>query len=152
MRRTSKGLCFLCEANPAIDTHHIYPVEHGGADDGPKVDLCKNCHDRIHRLAGEVWAKQIALSSIADKNTRQLVTAIHNQHVAFVQNGGVAPDARRRVVAELTPDEQTMLRLIKNHHGFSNQEQVLKALIRREADRIQGGAAPRQAKPLKTNR
>lgn len=149
MAKTSKGLCFLCEANPAIDTHHIFPVEHGGADNGPKVDLCKNCHDKVHRLAGEVWSNKLALSAIPDDNTRKLVTAIHNQHVAFVHNGGVAPDARRRIVAELSEEEQGMIRLIKRHHNFSNIDETLRALIRREAEQIQLGAPPRMAKPLK---
>lgn len=136
-----KAKCYLCD-NPGIDSHHIYPVEFGGADDGPKVNLCPTHHDEIHRLANKVWNRKVPLTYITPKNKMLLVKAIHDQHLSFVQTGE-APDARRRIVAQLSEEEQQMVRLIKHHHAFSSQEEMIKALIRKEALAIQSGKLPR---------
>lgn len=137
-----KGKCFLCE-NPAIDTHHLFPVEYGGADDGPKVDLCPNHHDEVHRLANQVWDNKLALTAITPPDKQKMVQAIHTQHLRFVQSGE-APDARRRIVAQLTEEEQQNVRLIRNHYGFKSIEQMLKTMINNEAARIKAGAPPKR--------
>lgn len=133
-----RGSCILC-GQPAVEMHHAFPVQFGGAMDGPTVPLCPNHHTQVHALAERVWRGELPLASVNPPDMRKLVQCCHEQRLEFERNGGAAPDARRRIVAHLTEEEQQMCRLIKRSGNFSSLEVMLKALIRREAERIASG-------------
>lgn len=125
--------CFVesC-SNPAVDSHHIFPLEYGGKDKGPKVKLCATCHDEIHRLSSRVLQNKVTINEIVDSTHSKLVQAIVNQWEVF-QVTNNAPEARRRLVAHMSKQELMAAHFIKVRGGFSSLEKMVKMLIIQQA-------------------
>ena len=132
--------CFFAGcSHEGVDSHHIFPVEYGGPMDGRQVMLCATHHDRIHRTFNRVKAGKQSIGSIENSYERTLVEKINQQYTEFQTNGGIAPDARRRIVASLDEDEQKMVRVLKAHEGHSSIDKMLKHWIREKYERLTHG-------------
>jgi len=68
-----KKLCYVCQKhNVFAEGHHIIPRAMRGGDKGPKVNLCTDCHTKVHHLA----LSKTSLESITNKRLRILVKII----------------------------------------------------------------------------
>lgn len=48
--------CDKCKKMHYCDQHHLLPKEIFG--DGETINLCKNCHDKIHRYIGYKYTRK----------------------------------------------------------------------------------------------
>lgn len=48
-----KARCQGCHWYGYLDRHHVIPIKDGGSLNNGKLDLCKRCHERLHRLLAE---------------------------------------------------------------------------------------------------
>ena len=68
-KREANYICQHC-GQPALDAHHIIPVENGGEDTQENlVCLCRKCHQQVHKNVYTV-----------DKETKKLIPVIYEDH------------------------------------------------------------------------
>lgn len=69
-KREANYICAHCGA-PALDAHHILPLEEGGNDTQDNlVCLCRKCHQQVHKGVYTV-----------DKETKELIPVIIKEHI-----------------------------------------------------------------------
>lgn len=134
--------CVLCppeRPQRAQESHHLRELEFGGAESGQTIPLCSSHHTKIHAVANRL-DKRGGLAALKISGLPPLwvnvLTPLLDQRRLFHENGGVAPDARRRLTAGLTEEEQKMAHYVKKCIGATSLEQMVKALIRRAYDNI----------------
>jgi hypothetical protein len=60
--------CYVCNSHDIFEDHHLIPQSRGGKD-GPRINLCVNCHKTCHYLAR---SKRL-LEEIANPKLRKIV-------------------------------------------------------------------------------
>lgn len=93
----------------------------------------------MHRLADAIWAKRPHEELDPNSVVGKLVRCVLEQRRVFTANGGVAPDARRRIVAQLTEQELADAHAVKLSLGFKSIESMIKGLIAQQARRLKSG-------------
>lgn len=69
--REKKRICYFCGSTKNIERHHIIPISIGGKHlQNNKVDICDDCHLKLHRLLDPVIHYLVAIikQSEAGKN------------------------------------------------------------------------------------
>ena len=125
--------CPLCPAGmakPAVDVHHLRPLNLGGQREGPQIKICASCHDQLHRYEKMLVKGLLRLDSLpVNPPWRQVLTPLMEQHAIFAQTGR-ADEARRMVSASLSEEELRMAHAVKKAAGFTNIDSMIKGLIR----------------------
>lgn len=56
-------LCYVCLRNPSVVTHEIIPRSKGGAvEKYNQVELCADCHWKIHDEGTAKWQSRLELA------------------------------------------------------------------------------------------
>lgn len=71
----TRPICFVCHKPGPLETHHLAPrnVFRAEADEWPTVEVCRECHERWHRLmdgAIDRWRRNQAW--VAAKRRREM--------------------------------------------------------------------------------
>lgn len=120
-------------------SHHLAPLEYGGAKDGEQVNLCSSCHDEFHRLANFVYIGKMDMSDINNVVLAKMLAIYLRQRSAY-ENGAVsADDARRRIQVGFSREELLAAHFVKSDMGFSSLEKMIKSLVLKEYERLRKG-------------
>jgi hypothetical protein len=112
-----------------MESHHIWPTHLGGPEDGPQVNLCGNCHSKIHYcalalLGGRSINKEDAnWLHRAAPLIRRIVKAVHDSEDMDL---GAAP---ARIILKI---DKAMLRRIHTHKrdlGFRSLQKYIMTLV-----------------------
>ena len=137
---THAQTCVVCQtATEVIESHHVHPIQYGGAQDGPQVWLCPGCHRLIHFQAENLTGKQPKklLAGLALlKRAKPLIAAVVRAKIGWLkrrQELGLNPKQPRRLM--LMVDEVTLYRLhlMKVDAGATNLTTYLQGLLTRAA-------------------
>lgn len=63
--------CYICPSENIYEDHHLIPQSRGGKD-GPKINLCVECHKKAHYLA----RSNRPLEAIINSKLRKIVKII----------------------------------------------------------------------------
>lgn len=134
--------CVLCPSDRpqrVQEWHHLRELHYGGAEDGQTIPLCGTHHTKVHAVADRLH-KAGGLSALQHSGLPPMwisvLMPLLDQRRLFLEGGGVAPDARRRITASLTEEEQDMAHYVKKCMKAPSLEQMIKVLIRRAYDNI----------------
>lgn len=136
------SVCFLCpedRPNRAVDAHHVFPVEYGGDMEGHTIDLCPGCHDKLHRLAVQVFKGVLDLDTVGNPKWNAAIRAIVESRRKFESGEVQAVDARRRISVSFSEDELKRMHFAKTDRGFNSAEKFIKWLVEREYTQIAKG-------------
>jgi hypothetical protein len=125
--------CFVCGEPASLNEHHIIPQAKGGTE-GPTVDLCANCHSRIHSSA-----RAMLRGKSPDKFLDGLDEDAKDRALGLAQVI-VAADTREnsnRLLSVILDDPCYMkaLKLFQRDSGFSSQAAAVNGLLREIAGR-----------------
>lgn len=65
----SGGMCERCCARRATDVHHRQLRRHGNHEPANLVDLCRECHEWVHKHPAEATAAGFIVSGRVDPRT-----------------------------------------------------------------------------------
>lgn len=129
--------CHICRVNtPVPHKHHIIPREYGG-ESGPVIELCGNCHTRIHAEAESVLAykrtgrpiKTYWSSSEEAKRATPLVSAI-------VQSALNTKEKKKyKMNLEFDSETYKKLHIFKKDNNFSSLEETVIFCVRQSIAR-----------------
>ncbi|MDI9889943.1 HNH endonuclease [Microbacterium sp. IEGM 1404] len=69
VHKRSGGMCERCCARRATDVHHRQLRRHGDHKPANLVDLCRECHNRVHEHRDEATAAGFIVSGRVDPRT-----------------------------------------------------------------------------------
>jgi hypothetical protein len=143
-------LCRVCQQyKELMEDHHVHPVHLGGAEDGPTIRICGECHTGIHHQALAWTAKskeareRVYFTSPA---TLERARPFINVIVGLVKERGKSRMGRGQFQEnEATGPTRRMLRLdidnstwatlhkVKADKGYTNMNKFLTDLLKRIA-------------------
>lgn len=131
--------CHVCGTKKVSDSHHIVPIEYGGAESGKQVPLCPTCHRHVHK-EGEYYVRHGRWGEYVNENNypdlgqlsraKLLAHYIAESIKRFRSTGKAkADDSRNIIQVSLTVDELALTHDLKRKLGFKSLERLMKHLI-----------------------
>lgn len=141
-----EGICWACNKQSPVDSHHVRPLEYGGARDGKQVNICARCHDITHR-EGEFYYKNgryYNLQGMADSpshyaNLEKLTKLIATTKQRFKDSEVEDDFQHQRLTSAVTWDneqERQMAHDVKKAMGFTSLNRAIKALVLDRYERL----------------
>jgi hypothetical protein len=122
--------CFVCSEPASINEHHVVPQAKGGTD-GPTVDLCANCHTRVHSIAKSMVAGKKAASYL--QHLEGLDEAESDRVMGLAQIVALAADktTTRPVLMVALEDLRYLdaLKMFQRDHGFTSQVAAVNGIL-----------------------
>lgn len=126
--------CWSCDSHSLVEAtewHHIVPQHLGGPKDGPLVNLCGSCHNKVHRVA----VKRSKNNNEDEVNVKQslLVKLIVKAMFADKNNEGEIP---RNIMFKVPDKTLRKMHKRKLDTGFTNLTDYIKSLIEKDINML----------------
>ncbi len=132
--------CSICSSNRNLELHHIKPVyshpELAYCKDNLQV-LCKDCHDRIHKVNGDIkvwreksrgnsltikWSKVTNIEYLGEQEVFDL--EVENEHHNFVANGIVVHNCFQQFSLRYAEAEELTIPEIRRQDPTNRQNSI----------------------------
>ncbi len=134
------GVCHCCTKKRPVEGHHVWPLELGGPDDGPKVNICGDCHSLIHKEA-DMYFKHGKFQDLdhtipfeqpdgTGKRIRELIAKIVKAKQLFAAGEGDTGEQRRMTQISWDSDQELLIAHdVKRMMKFKSLERAIKHLV-----------------------
>lgn len=132
------GNCQICGEYDHLEGHHVVPVSYGGPQDGLMINICGNCHFRIHKMAEAFMSKKnktvnnLFITDQLLKQASPYIKAIMDAK-RRKEDGEVDiyKPRRKMIVVNLSDYEWERIKKISRDQGFTNTLEFIENFLRK---------------------
>lgn len=133
--------CCVCNKITETALHHIHPIQYGGDEEGPQVQICADCHNKVHFMANALTSKKGAKTNlfVNDEDFQRaipLIQAIINAKTWFDSQPQSNKPRRRMFTLQIGDADFVKLHKRKMDCGFTSLNKFIQALIQKEINEV----------------